>query len=128
MGQLNQMQRYAISLMLKEKKTQSAIAEAIGVDKSTISRELNKHLLFCLLHFLLCSNNTPITANEHNIWPKGGQGITILILHNTRLSYQNLDVLSDPPSQGWLNVCQLWRHFSPIYRQCLYVGYLDLNE
>ncbi|MBP5189467.1 MAG: helix-turn-helix domain-containing protein, partial [Bacteroidales bacterium] len=37
MGQLNQMQRYAISLMLKEKKTQSAIAEAIGVNKSTVS-------------------------------------------------------------------------------------------
>ena len=29
--------------MLKEKKTQSAIAEAIGVDKSTISRELKRN-------------------------------------------------------------------------------------
>ena len=43
MGQLNQMQRYAISLMLREKKTQCAIAEAIGVNKSTISRELKRN-------------------------------------------------------------------------------------
>lgn len=37
------MQRYAISLMLKEKKTQVAMAEAIGVNKSTISRELKRN-------------------------------------------------------------------------------------
>lgn len=43
MGQLNQMQRYAISLMLKEKKTQTAFAEAIGVNKSSVSRELNRN-------------------------------------------------------------------------------------
>ena len=43
MGQLNRMQRYAISLMLKDKKTQTEIADAIGVNKSTISRELRRN-------------------------------------------------------------------------------------
>ena len=37
------MQRYAISLMLKDKKTQTEIADAIGVNKSTISRELRRN-------------------------------------------------------------------------------------
>ena len=43
MAQLNQMQRYAIYLYLKEKKTQAYIAGQINVSKSTISRELKRN-------------------------------------------------------------------------------------
>ena len=43
MSQLNQMQRYAISLYLKEKKTQAYIAEQLNVSESTISRELKRN-------------------------------------------------------------------------------------
>jgi len=43
MAQLNQMQRYAIYLYLKEKKTQAYIAGMLNVSKSTISRELKRN-------------------------------------------------------------------------------------
>lgn len=43
MKQLTREQRYAISLYLKEGKTQKVIAEAIGVSKSTISRERKRN-------------------------------------------------------------------------------------
>lgn len=43
MKQLTREQRYAISLYLKEGKTQKMIAEAIGVSKSTISREVRRN-------------------------------------------------------------------------------------
>ena len=43
MEQLNQMQRYAIYLYLKEKKTQAYIAGQLNVSKSTISRELKRN-------------------------------------------------------------------------------------
>lgn len=43
MKQLSREQRYAISLYLKEGKTQKTIAEAIGVSKSTISREVKRN-------------------------------------------------------------------------------------
>ena len=43
MKHLTKEQRYAISLCLKEKKSQSEIAKAIEVSKSTISRELKRN-------------------------------------------------------------------------------------
>ncbi len=43
MAQLNQMQRYAIFLYLKEEKTQAYIAGQLTVSKSTISRELKRN-------------------------------------------------------------------------------------
>lgn len=43
MAQLNLMQRYAISLYLKEKKTQAYIAGQLNVSESTISRELKRN-------------------------------------------------------------------------------------
>ena len=43
MAQLNQMQRYAIFLYLKEKKAQTYIAGQLNVSKSTISRELKRN-------------------------------------------------------------------------------------
>ena len=43
MKHLTKEQRYAISLMLKEKKTQKEIADAIGVNKSTVCREIQRN-------------------------------------------------------------------------------------
>ncbi len=43
MKHLTREQRYAISLMLKEKKTQKEIADAIGVNKSTVCREIRRN-------------------------------------------------------------------------------------
>ena len=54
---------------------------------------------FGLYNYLQIQIDTTKTGKMSERWPKGGQGITILILHNTRLSYQNLDALSNPPSQ-----------------------------
>ena len=43
MGQLKPEQRYAIFILLQQKKKKSEIAEIIGVNKSTISRELKRN-------------------------------------------------------------------------------------
>ena len=40
---LTQEQRYAISVLLQRPMTQTAIAEIIGVDKSTVSREIKRN-------------------------------------------------------------------------------------
>jgi len=42
--QLNQAQRYQIEVLLKSGKTQSSIADLLGVHKSTISRELSRNI------------------------------------------------------------------------------------
>ena len=44
MAQLNQMQRYAICLYLKDKKTQAYIAEQLKVSQSTISLSVIRNL------------------------------------------------------------------------------------
>lgn len=44
MKHLSKEQRYAISLMYKENKTQTEIAKSIGVSKSTICRELKRNM------------------------------------------------------------------------------------
>lgn len=62
---------------------------------------------FVLYNYLQIQIDTTKTGKTSERWPKGGQGIAILILHNIHRSYQNLDVLSNPPSQGWLNDGQL---------------------
>ncbi|MCQ2260917.1 MAG: helix-turn-helix domain-containing protein [Bacteroidales bacterium] len=43
MKHLSKEQRYAISVMYKENKTQTEMAKAIGVSKSTICRELKRN-------------------------------------------------------------------------------------
>ena len=43
MAQLKPEQRYTISVLLQQKKKQYEIAEAIGVNKSTVSRELKRN-------------------------------------------------------------------------------------
>ena len=66
-------------------------------------QERFNYFLLCQIVYNRVSCNylyTQITQQNPTKRQKGGQGITILILHNTRLSYQNLDVLSNPPSQG----------------------------
>jgi len=46
-------QRYAISMMLKTQMSKKEIAKALGVDKSTIYREIDKSLFYKVLILLL---------------------------------------------------------------------------
>ena len=43
MKHLTREQRYAISIMLQKGSSQKEIAEAIGKDKSTVSREIKRN-------------------------------------------------------------------------------------
>ena len=44
---LAQNQRYQIDALLKQKTSQTRIADILGVHKSTISRELSRNRVFC---------------------------------------------------------------------------------
>ena len=50
--------------MLKEKKTQTAFAEAIGVNKSTVSRELNRNSTGGKYHYTTAQEMCEINPNR----------------------------------------------------------------